>query len=76
MSLVVEGEHLHMLFGPIGVLVTNRFRIEPKSYLPLTVQFMSGFGKITIFSGLLGNRPDVFCWASDYLIWSNFWSPE
>jgi hypothetical protein len=33
-------------------------------------------GKTTIFNGLLGNRPNVFCWASDYLIWSSFWSPE
>jgi hypothetical protein len=33
---------------------------------------MPGFGKTTIFNGLLGNRPDVFCWASDYLIWSSF----
>jgi hypothetical protein len=32
---------------------------------------MSGFGKATIFNGLLGNRPNVFCWASDYLIWSS-----
>jgi hypothetical protein len=45
------------------VLVTNRFRLEQKSYLPLKLQFMSGFGKITIFNGLLGNRPNVFCWA-------------
>ena len=37
---------------------------------------MSGFGKTTIFNGLLGNLPDVFCCASDYLIWSSFWSPE
>ena len=37
---------------------------------------MSGFGKTTIFNGFLGNRPDVFCWASDYLIWSSFWSPN
>jgi len=37
---------------------------------------MSGFGKTTIFNSLLGNRPDVFCWTSDYLIWSSFWSPE
>jgi hypothetical protein len=37
---------------------------------------MSDFGKTTIFNGLLGNRPDVFCWASDYLIWDSFWSPE
>ena len=59
-----------------GVLVTNRFRLERKSYLPFTVQFMSGFGKTTMFNDLLGNRPEVFCWASDYLIWSNFWSPE
>ena len=58
------------------MLVTNRFRLEQKSYLPLMLQFMSGFGKTTIFNGLLGNRPDVFCWASDYLIWSSFWSPE
>ena len=40
------------------------------------VKFMSGFGKTTIFNGLLDNRPNFFCWASDYLIWSNFWSPE
>jgi len=58
------------------VLETNSFRLERKSYLPLTVQFMFGFGKTTIFNGLLGNRPDAFCWASDYLIWRNFWSPE
>ena len=64
------------VFGPITVLVTNRFRLEQKSYLPLKLQFMSGFGKTTMFNGLLGNRPDVFCWASDYLIWSGFWSPE
>jgi hypothetical protein len=37
---------------------------------------MSGFGKTTIFNGLLGYRPDVFCWAIDYLIWSSFWLPE
>jgi hypothetical protein len=37
---------------------------------------MSGFGKTTIFNGLIGNLPNVFCWASDYLIWSSFWSPE
>ena len=35
---------------------------------------MSGFGKITIFNGLLGNRPNFFCWASDYLIWSSYQS--
>ena len=66
------------VFGPIAVLVTNRFQLEQKSYLPLKLQFtcMSGFGKTTIFNGLLGNRPNVFCWASDYLIWSSFWSPE
>jgi hypothetical protein len=57
------------------VLVTNRFRLEQKSYLPLKLQFMSRFGKTTIFNVLLGNRPDVFFWASDYLIWSSFWSP-
>jgi hypothetical protein len=33
------------VFGPIAVLVTNRFRLEQKSYLPLK----SGFGKTTIF---------------------------
>jgi hypothetical protein len=64
------------VFGSIAVLVTNRFRLEQKSYLPLKLQFMSGFGKTTIFNGLLGNRPDVFFWASDYLIWSSFWSSE
>jgi hypothetical protein len=53
------------VFGPIAVLVPNRFRLEQKSYLPLKLQFMSGFGKTTIFNGLLGNHPDVFCWASD-----------
>jgi hypothetical protein len=37
---------------------------------------MFGFGKTTIFNSHLGNRPNVFCWASDYLIWSSFWSPE
>ena len=37
---------------------------------------MYGFGKTTIFNGLLGIRPDVFCWANDYLIWSSFWSSE
>jgi hypothetical protein len=37
---------------------------------------MSGFGKTTIFNGLLGNCPNVFCWASDYLIWSSFWSEK
>jgi hypothetical protein len=42
------------VFGPIAVLVTNRFRLEQKSYLPLKLQFMSGFGKTTIFNGLLG----------------------
>ena len=52
------------------MLVTNCFRLEQKSYLP----FMSGFGKTTIFNGLIGNRPNVFCWASDYLIWSSFWT--
>jgi hypothetical protein len=57
------------VFGPITVLVTNRFRLEQKSYVPLK----SGFGKTTIFNGLLGKR---FCWASDYLINSSFWSPE
>ena len=64
------------VFEPIAVLVANRFRLEQKSYLPLKLQFMSGFGKTTIFNCLLGYRPDVFCWASDYLIWSSFWSPE
>ena len=51
------------VFGPIAVLVTNRFRLEQKSYmyLPLKLQFMSGFGKTTSFNGLLGNRPNVFC---------------
>ena len=63
------------VFGPIAVLGTNRFRLEQKSYLPLKLQFMSGFGK-TIFNGLLGNRPNVFCWASNYLIWSSFWRPS
>jgi hypothetical protein len=33
-------------------------------------------GKTTIFNRFLGNRPNAFCWASDYLIWSSFWSPE
>jgi hypothetical protein len=47
------------VFGPIAVLVTNCFRLEQKSYLPL--QFMSGFGKTTIFNGLIGNRPNIFC---------------
>ena len=60
------------IFGPIAVLVTNRFRLEQKSYLLLK----SGFGKTTIFNGLLGNCPNVFCWASDYLIWSSFWLHE
>ena len=46
------------VFGPIAVLVTNRFRLEQKSYLPLKLQFMSGFGKTTTFNGLLGNRPN------------------
>jgi hypothetical protein len=55
------------VFGPIAVLVTNRFRLEQKGYLPLKLQFMSGFGKTTIFNGLLGNRRDVFCWASDVI---------
>jgi hypothetical protein len=32
--------------------------------------------KQQFFNGLLGNRPNVFCWASDYLIWSSFWPPE
>jgi hypothetical protein len=64
------------VFGPIAVIVANRFRLEQKSYLPLKLQFMSGFGKTTMFNSLLGNHPDVFCWASDYLIWSGFWSPE
>ena len=64
------------VFGPIAVLVKKCFRLEQKSYLPLKLQIMSGFGKTTIFNGLLGNHPDVFCWASDYLIWSSFWSPE
>jgi hypothetical protein len=41
------------VFGPIAVLVTNHFRIEQKSSLPLKLQFMSGFGKTTIFNGLL-----------------------
>jgi hypothetical protein len=36
------------------------FILEQKSYLPLKLQFMSGFGKTTIFNCLLGNRPDVF----------------
>jgi hypothetical protein len=37
---------------------------------------MSGFGKTTIFNSPLGNRPNFFCWASDYLIWSNFGRPN
>jgi hypothetical protein len=48
------------VYGPIAVLVANRFRLEQKSYLPLKLQFMSGFGKTTIFNSLLGNRPDFF----------------
>jgi Leucine-rich repeat (LRR) protein len=40
------------------------------------LQEVLDIGKTTIFNGLLGNCPDVFCWASDYLIWSSFWSPE
>jgi hypothetical protein len=50
------------VFGPIAVLVTNRFRLEQKSYmyLPLKLQFMSGFGKTTSFNGLLGNRPEIY----------------
>jgi hypothetical protein len=64
------------VFGPIAVLVANCFRLEQKSYLLLKLQFKSGFGKTTIFNDLLGNRPNVFCWASDYLIWSSFWLPE
>jgi hypothetical protein len=36
------------VFGPIAVLATNRFRLEQKSYLPLKLQFKSGFGKTTI----------------------------
>jgi hypothetical protein len=31
------------VFGPIAVLVTNSFRLEQKSYLPLKFQFMSRF---------------------------------
>jgi hypothetical protein len=31
------------VFGPIAELVTNRFRLEQKSYLPLKFQFMSRF---------------------------------
>jgi len=31
------------VFGPIAVLVANRFRLEQKSYLPLKFQFMSRF---------------------------------
>jgi hypothetical protein len=58
------------------ILQKSETILEQKSYLPMKLQFMSGFGKTTIFNGLLGNRPDVFCWASDYLIWSSFWSPE
>jgi hypothetical protein len=48
------------VFGPIAVLVTNRFRLEQKIYLPLKLQFKSGFGKTTIFNGLLGNRQTFF----------------
>jgi hypothetical protein len=40
------------VFGPIAVLETNSLQLERKSYLPLTVQFMFGFGKTTIFNGL------------------------
>ena len=60
------------------MLETNRFRLEQKSYLPLKLQFTVGC-PVSVkqqFLSLLGNRPDVFCWASDYLIWSSFWSPE
>jgi hypothetical protein len=32
------------VFGPIAELVTNHFRLEQKNYLPLKLQFMSGFG--------------------------------
>jgi hypothetical protein len=54
----------------ITMLITNSFRLEQKIYLPLKLQFISDFGKTTIFNGLLGNRPNVFCWASDYLIYT------
>jgi hypothetical protein len=40
------------------VLVTKCFRLEQKSYLPL--QFMSGFGKTTIFNGLIRQSPKRF----------------
>jgi hypothetical protein len=42
----------------------------------VTVYMYVWFGKTKIFNSLLGNRPNVFCWASDYLIRSSFWSPE
>jgi hypothetical protein len=42
------------VFGLMAVLVTNRFRLEQKSYLLLKLQFMSDFGKAKIFNGLLG----------------------
>jgi hypothetical protein len=45
------------VFGPIAVLVTNRFRLEQKSYRPLKLQFKSGFGKTTIFNGLEPGNP-------------------
>jgi hypothetical protein len=55
--------------GEAWIAVVN----SPMNYL---IYYVVGNGKTTIFNGLLGNRPDVLCWASDYLIWSSFWSLE
>jgi hypothetical protein len=53
----------------VWMSVTNRFRLEQKSYLLLKLQFMSGFGKTKIFNGLLGNCPrNVFLFLNDLII--------
>jgi hypothetical protein len=51
------------VFGPIAVLVTNRFLLEQKSYLSLKLQFMSGFGKTTIFNG---HRPNQYTFPTRF----------
>jgi hypothetical protein len=77
-SLKINNTNMYVFYSHFTVftqVIHTSLKINNTNiYLPL--QFMSGFGKTTIFNGLIGNRPNVFCWASDYLIWCSFWSPE
>jgi hypothetical protein len=54
------------VFGPIAVLVTNRFRLEQKSYLPLKLQFISGW-----WLNYSQNCDLRYLWALQYFNFNN-----